>query len=72
MICKQCEADAMELEESTKGGDEKWQVQQKGKTKLKDKSLIAKTSTVMSIMRNGSNYAHSRRGRGRGGSSAVN
>ena len=72
MVCKQCEADAMEFGESTEGGNEKWQVQQRGKTKSKDKSLTAQTSTLMSIMRTGSNYVHSRRGRGRGGSSAVN
>ena len=61
----------MEIEESTKGGDE-WQVHQKSKNKSKVQNLIGKTSTLMSIMRTGSNYVHSRRGRGRGGSSAVN
>ena len=73
MICKQYEAEAMEIEESAEGGDA-WQVQQKSKSKSKDQNLIGKTSTLMSIMRTGSNYAHSRRGRGRvrGGSSAVN
>ena len=49
MICKQCEAEAMEIEESAEGGDE-WQVQRKGKIKSTDQNLIGKTSTLMSIM----------------------
>ena len=73
MICKQCEADAMETEELDKGGDSEGQIKQKSKSnKLTDQSLTGKTSILTSIMRTGSIYADSRRGRGRGGRSAAN
>ena len=62
----------METEEPDKGGDGEWQIKQKSKSKPKDQSLTGKTSTLISIMQTGSIYTDSRRGRGRGGSSAAN
>ena len=75
MVCKQCKADAMEIEEPDKGGGSKWQIKQKSKSnKPKNQSSIGTTSTLTSIMRTRSNYSDSRRGRGRGrgGRSATN
>ena len=54
MICKQCEADAMETEELDKGGGSEWQMKQKSRrNKPKNQSSIGTTSTLTSIMQTG-------------------